>query len=199
MTTLPRENGLLTTASQRARRERILAATVELASHGGFDSVQMREVADKAEVALGTLYRYFPSKIHLLVSAMAEEVERIRDRALRQPPTSNDPCERVLQVLERAFRALQRAPGFSSAMVRAVMSADETVAEEVERVTNAMTSLVTIAMYGQAHEPDEHDRLVANVIGKVWLTDIQSWLSGRTTPEQMWADLSAAVRLILRG
>lgn len=105
MSTLP-SNGVLSTASQRARRDRILRSTVELASTGGFDSVQMREVADRADVALGTLYRYFPSKIHLLVSAMAEEVERIRDRALRQPPSSDDPCERVLQVLERAFRAL---------------------------------------------------------------------------------------------
>ena len=31
----------------------------------------MRAVADRADVALGTLYRYFPSKIHLLVSALA--------------------------------------------------------------------------------------------------------------------------------
>lgn len=84
-------------------------------------------------------------------------------------------------------------------MVRAVMSADETVADEVERVTTAMTSLVTNAMYGEQHVPDAHDRLVAEVIGKVWLTDIQSWLSGRVTPDQMWDDLSAGVRLILKG
>ena len=36
---------------------------------GGYDAVQMRTVAERADVALGTLYRYFPSKIHLLVRA----------------------------------------------------------------------------------------------------------------------------------
>ena len=55
-------------AAQRDRRRRILDATLALASKGGYDAVQMRTVAEQADVALGTLYRYFPSKIHLLVS-----------------------------------------------------------------------------------------------------------------------------------
>ena len=58
----------LGSAAQRERRKRILDATLALASKGGYDAVQMRAVAERADVALGTLYRYFPSKIHLLVS-----------------------------------------------------------------------------------------------------------------------------------
>src|SRR5664279_391247 len=65
----------LGSAAQRDRRRRILDATVSLASKGGFDAVQMRAVAELADVALGTLYRYFPSKIHLLVSALARQFE----------------------------------------------------------------------------------------------------------------------------
>ena len=42
------------TAAQRARRQRIIAATLALASRGGYDAVQMREVAERSEVALGT-------------------------------------------------------------------------------------------------------------------------------------------------
>ena len=66
----------LGSAAQRDRRKRILDATITLASQGGFDAVQMRAVAEQADVALGTLYRYFPSKIHLLVSALGREFER---------------------------------------------------------------------------------------------------------------------------
>ena len=61
-------DGEFGSAAQRDRRKRILDATLALASKGGYDAVQMRAVAQKADVALGTLYRYFPSKIHLLVS-----------------------------------------------------------------------------------------------------------------------------------
>jgi AcrR family transcriptional regulator len=66
----------LGSAAQRDRRKRILDATILLATRGGFDAVQMRAVAEQADVALGTLYRYFPSKIHLLVSALGREFEK---------------------------------------------------------------------------------------------------------------------------
>ena len=67
-------------AAQRERRKRILDATLALASKGGYDAVQMRAVAERADVALGTLYRYFPSKIHLLVGALTEEMDQIQDK-----------------------------------------------------------------------------------------------------------------------
>ena len=44
-------------AAQRDRRKRILDATLALACKGGYDAVQMRAVAEQADVALGTLYR----------------------------------------------------------------------------------------------------------------------------------------------
>src|SRR3954471_21304536 len=65
-------------ASQLARRERILDAAVELATEGGYDAVQMREVAERADVALGTVYRYFPSKVHLLVAAMTRTFQTLQ-------------------------------------------------------------------------------------------------------------------------
>ena len=58
------------TERQEARRRRILHASAQLASRGGFDAVQMRDVATRAEVALGTIYRYFPSKDSLLLAVM---------------------------------------------------------------------------------------------------------------------------------
>ena len=43
--------------AQRERRKRILDATMAIASKGGYEAVQMRAVADRADVAVGTLYR----------------------------------------------------------------------------------------------------------------------------------------------
>ena len=63
-----------------SKRVRILETAIELAEKGGYENVRLRDVAAQAEVALGTLYRYFPSKIHLLVSALLVELERIQER-----------------------------------------------------------------------------------------------------------------------
>src|SRR5919202_1473547 len=60
------------TPKQSARRRRVIQAAMTLASKGGYDAVQMRDVAAAANVALGTLYRYFPSKDQLLVAALGE-------------------------------------------------------------------------------------------------------------------------------
>src|SRR6266513_2751108 len=89
----------LASAAQRDRRKRILDATLALASKGGYDAVQMRTVAEQANVALGTLYRYFPSKIHLLVSGLAREFERTQEKLDRKPIPGDTPYERMLFVL----------------------------------------------------------------------------------------------------
>ena len=114
----------LGSAAQRDRRKRILDATIELASHGGFDAVQMRAVAERADVALGTLYRYFPSKIHLLVSALAAQFEQARETFDRKPIPGDTPADRVMYVLGRTTRTLQRDPNLTEALTRAFMFAD---------------------------------------------------------------------------
>ena len=43
-----------------------------LGAEGGYDAAQMRAVALRAEVALGTIYRYFASKDHLLAATMVD-------------------------------------------------------------------------------------------------------------------------------
>ena len=73
------------TKSQAARRQRVVAAALELGSEGGYDAVQMRDVAARANVALGTIYRYFSSKDHLLAAALVEWVKDLERRATISP------------------------------------------------------------------------------------------------------------------
>jgi AcrR family transcriptional regulator len=191
------DDGLATDA-QRARRRRILDAAVELASEGGYDAVQMREVAERADVALGTLYRYFPSKIHLLVSVLGDEMEEVRSRASAAAADTEDPAERVLAVLTRSIRALQRNPKLYGAVVRAMMFGDESTTAESNTVSDHMDAIVTTALARNGSPATEDDLAVARLISKIWLADILSWLAGRSTVDQMQADVELAVRLLVR-
>src|SRR5277367_6168901 len=47
------------TRAQQARRQRVIDAAMTLALEGGYEAVQMRDVAARADVAMGTVYRYF--------------------------------------------------------------------------------------------------------------------------------------------
>lgn len=133
------------TVAQDARRTRMLRECTALASEGGFDGVQMRDVAARAEVAIGTLYRYFPSKEYLLASVMESEV-----RAGRSPgepaAVGVTAAERVLNVLGRANRALLARPDVSTAQIRALVSGNAELAEVVQSVTDAMRALIVTAM-----------------------------------------------------
>jgi AcrR family transcriptional regulator len=187
----------LPTEAQRARRGRILQAAAELATEGGFDAVQMREVAERADVALGTLYRYFPSKIHLLVSVLADEMEELHGRLKGASAGPESPAERVSAVLQRAVRALGRNPNLYGAVVRAMMFGDESTTAENTVVSSRMEAIITRAMTYGVGEPTEEDFAIARLIGKVWLADILSWLAGRSDVEQMESDLELAVRLLV--
>ncbi|MDO9496082.1 MAG: TetR family transcriptional regulator [Nocardioides sp.] len=188
----------LGSAAQRDRRKRILDATYELAKEGGFDAVQMRAVADKAEVALGTLYRYFPSKIHLLVSALGREFEHAEAVLREKPIPGETPSERVIYVLKKTTRGLQGDPHLTEALTRAFMFADGSVANEIHSVGMLLTSMLTRAMHPGATELTDDDIAIARVIGDVWLSALVAWVTGRSTAVETSAHMENAVRLLLR-
>lgn len=186
----------LGSAAQRERRKRILDATLALASKGGYDAVQMRAVAERADVALGTLYRYFPSKIHLLVSGLAREFERAQERLDRSPLPGDTPYERMLYVLGRVTRSMQREPMLTEAMTRAFMFADPSAAAEVNAVARLMEEMLTKAMHDG--EPTADERAIARVIGDVWLSNLVAWVTRRASANDVAAHLELAARLLLR-
>ena len=183
-------------AAQRQRRQRILDATLALASKGGYEAVQMRAVAERAGVALGTLYRYFPSKIHLLVSGLAREFERNQDKLDKITIPGATAYERMLYVLARITQTMQREPMLTEAMTRAFMFADPSAAAEVNTVARLMEHMLTRAMHDG--EPTADEIAIARVIGDVWLSNLVAWVTRRASANDVSNQLELAARLLLR-
>jgi AcrR family transcriptional regulator len=84
-----------------ARHEAIIAAARAFATEGGLQAVQIAPVAERAGVAAGTVYRYFPSKEDLVAAVVSDTAERevagIRAAAIAAPG--------VLSGLAAAFTA----------------------------------------------------------------------------------------------
>ena len=188
----------LGSAAQRDRRKRILDSTIGLASRGGFEAVQMRAVAEDADVALGTLYRYFPSKIHLLVSALGRELERADAAWAARPAPGESTAERVVHVLRRTASGMQADRNLTEALTRAFMFADSSVREEIRYVGVTLTRLLTRAMRPDGEPTTEDDVAMARVIGDVWLAALVSWVTGRSSDEETASHMDHAVRLTLR-
>ena len=72
-----------------AREQAILHAALSLAGEGGMEAVQIAAVAKRANIAAGTVYRYFPSKNDLvsdvIVTVSDRELAAIRRAADAAP------------------------------------------------------------------------------------------------------------------
>jgi TetR/AcrR family transcriptional regulator, cholesterol catabolism regulator len=180
--------------SQAARRERVVSAALSLAAEGGYDAVQMRDVAVRASVALGTIYRYFTSKDHLLAAAMTEWTARLQSRVAQSPPRGDTPAEQLIDVLHRACRAMSRQPKLSAALVRALSSSDEGVRESavaVQQQLQAMTSGILVDL-----APAVRSDILA-VLGHVWYSTLVAWANGRINFDQVTAELDRAVHVLV--
>lgn len=99
------------TEARRAEvRARITTAARGLIAEGGYVAAQVAAVADRAGVAVGTVYRHFPSKSDLFAEVFREvsqhEVDAMREATAAAPGVS--PSTRVaLGVESFARRALQ--------------------------------------------------------------------------------------------
>lgn len=183
------------TASQAARRMRVLNAALELGRAGGYDAVQMRDVASTAGVALGTIYRYFSSKDHLLAAALVAWVEDLEHKVTLRPPVGDTTTDRVLSVLKRAHSAMEREPRLSEAVVTALVSADPGSAESQRQMTLIMTRTIALGL-GDELDPDVRDDM-ARILGHVWFSSLVGWVLGWSNIGHVSDEIELASHLML--
>ena len=106
------------TPAQHDRYQRMLQAATAMLASGGEDALQMKELADRAVVSLATLYRYFPSKDHLLLAISQSRYENALRRVSAEAPRGATVQERVTGHLLREFRAEQRDQRLTAALTR---------------------------------------------------------------------------------
>lgn len=170
----------------------MLASSLELAAEGGWDAVQMREVAARSDVAIGTLYRYFPSKENLLVSVMLQQIRDLSGRISRRPPTGKQSADRVEEVLARANKALQSTPDVTTAMIKALVSGNTDVALVVAMVRDEMRGLLAFA-YDDSGTVSDDELLRIDLLSDIWLATLISWICGIEDPDAMQVRLAEAV------
>jgi AcrR family transcriptional regulator len=183
------------TKSQAARRERVIDAALTLGADGGYDAVQMRDVATTAGVALGTIYRYFSSKDHLLAETLVEWAGELGTKVSRKPPKGEHVAERVIDVLRRATRAMEIQPKLSEAVVTALSSTDPHAARCQREVGDVMNGIIASAF------PDDFDVEtrddIARVLGHVWFSSLVGWVNRWYGINHVGDEVEIAAHLLL--
>jgi AcrR family transcriptional regulator len=181
--------------SQLQRRKRIIQAAAALASRGGVEAMQMRTVAERAGVALGTLYRYFPSKMDLVVAVVGEELDLLESSIERRPPSAPTPAGRAVDVFMRATRGLMREPELADALVRSLLLAEVRIP-----FGDRMTELLLRVASGITREQVTEEHLVlSHALSSVWAIELLEMLRGRRTYEEMARRLGIAADRLFAG
>src|SRR5450432_2804607 len=151
---------------QQERRDRIVGAAITLLEHGEYDAIQMRDVAQEAAVALGTVYRYFSSKEHLYAAALLEWAANFpaREQSKRTGGRTDEAQLRAL--MRRAVRAFERYPQ----MMRVEIVIESSPDPNARALTSSLSST----------DPETAAAIVATV-NSVLATRLRAWALGRIT------------------
>lgn len=189
--------------SQTQRRKRIVQTAAALAVRGGVEAMQMRSVAERAGVALGTLYRYFPSKMDLVVAVVTEELDLLEGGIVRRPPTADTPAGRAVDVLLRATRGLMREPELADALVRSLIMAEVKIELDV-RITDLVWRVAagSLAAEGAGEDGPDIDRedvgyVLAGSLTSVWIFELVEVLKGRRDVDEVERRLHVAAERLL--
>jgi AcrR family transcriptional regulator len=182
------------TPSQIARRARVLDAAMALASEGGYDAVQMRDVASRAQVALGTIYRYFASKDHLLAECQLETWRTMQDRLAQRPLQGHTAADRVIDLIQRVMRSVAREPQQAAALITGSSSPDPAVRDCQAELVTHQDAVLTAAM-GSLDPRTAAD--VARTLRSVWFSVLLGWVNGWNDFDAITDDFSTSARLLL--
>lgn len=127
----------------------ILDAASELFQEKGYHGATMTEIAERSHTAIGSLYRFFPNKDHLVDALLTQFATNVtatlRDLASRAQSLSH---EQVAKELVTFFATFDLQRGFATALVDARSGATERRSQFRNAVRNAMASLVEHVLPG---------------------------------------------------
>ena len=185
----------VTTPAERARQARILQAAQVLLAAEGEQGLQMKQLAQKADVALATLYRYFPSKDHVLGAIALERWKRALQKIDSIRYSGETAGDRVGDMMVREFRRVQREPEMAAALERVANAPDRSTGEYMEGIRQIAMQLVQVAIEQDGPAISEEQRRVLPIAMSACNGAVSHWLAGTLSADQTRAQIRAAGRL----
>jgi len=171
------------TPAQHSRYARMLQVATAMLASGGEEALQMKELAERAEVSLATLYRYFPAKEHVLLAIAHSRFENALRRVSSEAPRGDSVQERVTSHMLREFRAEQRDQLLTAALTRVMSDTRPEYRQVVSKIEHVRVQVLEhVATTGGpvSHELHQRLRIVADVFGAA----TRRWLAGVSSAAQ---------------
>jgi len=157
---------------------RLIAAAQREFAVGGVNA-SLEAIARNAGVAIGTLYRHFPSRMDLLIAAFEPRFRAFLDGA-SSALEIQDPWARFVAYLENLFRVQAGDRGFNDFLSRRFPSSAQT-----ERIHDQMCEQIE-AVLTQAQQSGQArpDIALADIVNLIWSNGRMMDATGTAAPNE---------------
>lgn len=162
---MPQETRLRPDAQRN--REKLLAAAVAAFAEDGV-SASLEQIARRAGVGIGTLYRHFPSRDALVAAVYRQEVGRLA-AAAPELLAAYPPDVALRRWMDRFVEYAATKRGLGEALHAAMASDSELHADGFTALTGALDALVAAAIAAGTIRGDARGDDVLRALGAVWM------------------------------
>ena len=157
-------------ADARRNRDHLLAVAREsFAEHG--TAVSLREVARRAEVGIGTLYRHFPTREALLEALLSDRFDRLRQDAVDLAADA-DPRAALLHWIGRVAVGSGTYRGLPESVLAALRDDGSRLHDSCDAMRGAGGDLLRAAQRAGAVRADATiEDLLAAATGIAWASE----------------------------
>ncbi|WAY19665.1 TetR/AcrR family transcriptional regulator [Mycolicibacterium fortuitum] len=126
------------TRNMQDKQQRIFAAARSLFEAHGFEPVTVAQIAEAADVAAGTLFRYASSKAELLLMVYNDQFRQAIETGMRNAADVEDPSAAVFAMVAPVISEAARQPGNATAYQRELLFGSPTERFRAEGLDHVM-------------------------------------------------------------
>lgn len=169
--------------NKQEKLQRIKSAALDLFLSNGFDETTTREIASRADVAMGTIFIYAESKRDLLFLIVNEDLEDCIAKASASVDPNAPLLSNLLSVLRIHYEYFARNPVVSRAALREMYfyqsgKQSERFLAIRNQLRTLLTKLIAQALKDGEIRSTEAPAIIAQTIFAVYQVDLRVWLSG---------------------
>lgn len=185
--------------SKQDKRQRITVAAKELFALHGVGGVTTQQIADHADIAIGTLYLYAATKAELLIMVQNQKFATAIDDGLAAASTATGTIEQVLAVIRPVVSCLREHVENGRTYLHELIFGDPTEPYRREGLTLAARlegGLATLLARDQRINPQDA-RTLARVITAILHLSTTATVYMDRSVEEILADLGEQTQSIL--
>jgi TetR/AcrR family transcriptional regulator, cholesterol catabolism regulator len=190
--------------ARQDKRQRIAHAATELFHERGFEATTTGQIAERADVAKGTLFLYARTKSQLLLLVYEAEIEKAVADALRALQPDAPILDTLIGLFGRFYQMYERDIGLARRFAQELVLAAPDKEGQVISTTAAFLAQLTALVRGWQSAgrvaADVDARLAAQTTFALYYAALLGWLSGQIPSAAARDDLLArSFGLLWRG